>query len=100
MQSNIFGAPATIQSPVQQSNPRLNASFTNDVRDRDRKGMDAQLLEIDRLINETNSDINSAQTQVKNGITMRRKRELEDKLESLEKERSSLRGKLRASIGK
>lgn len=70
------------------------------MKDRDRQNADAQLQDLERIITETRQEINSAQTQVKNGVTMRRKRELEEKLEALEKERSSMRGKIRAAFGK
>jgi len=36
----------------------------------------------------------------KNGVTLRKKREIEEKLEAIEKQRTALRSKLRLTLGK
>ncbi len=97
MQSTVFGSPnGTIGSPGRN----LNTSGYSDPRGRELQGAENELKEIEQMINMTKADINSSQTQVKNGITMRRKRELEEKLENLEKERNALRGKVRLGLSK
>lgn len=49
-------------------------------------------------LKKTQTEINSVNTQVKNGVTLRKKRELEEKLESLEKEKNMIRSKIRLAM--
>ena len=43
---------------------------------------------------------NATNSQPKTGVTMRKKRELEDRIEVLEKQRSSLRSRLRMGLNR
>ena len=97
MHSNVFGPS---QSQQAASNVRMSSPGPPAAISRPANGLDAQLQDLERQITETKTEINSAMTQVKNGVTMRRKRELEEKLEQLEKDKGVMRSKVRATIGK
>lgn len=70
------------------------------------KQADGRLYEIDKQIDavgmadEVRTEINCANNLVKNGVTMRRKRELEEKLETLEKQKNTIRSQIRLNLVK
>lgn len=66
---------------------------------RDRKMVEEQLFELDLQVEKTNIELNNVVNhQPKTGVTMKKKRELEDRLEVLEKQRANLRSRLRMGI--
>lgn len=63
---------------------------------RDRKMIEDQLLELDLQVEKATIEHNNVVNhQPKTGVTMKKKRELEDRLEVLEKQRANLRSRLR-----
>ena len=68
---------------------------------RDRKLIEDQLSELDLQVEKTQIELNSvANNQPKTGVTMKKKRELEDRIEVLEKQRANLRSRLRMGFQK
>jgi hypothetical protein len=66
---------------------------------RDRKLVEEQLTELDLQVEKANIELNSVLAQQpKTGVTMKKKRELEDRLEVLEKQRAGLRSRLRMGL--
>lgn len=66
---------------------------------RDRKLVEEQLTELDLQVEKANIELNGiVAQQPKTGVTMKKKRELEDRLEVLEKQRAGLRSRLRMGL--
>lgn len=66
---------------------------------RDRKLVEEQLTELDLQVEKAHIELNSiVAQQPKTGVTMKKKRELEDRLEVLEKQRAGLRSRLRMGL--
>lgn len=87
------------QKDMTESNKLGKAGHGESSAIRDRKLIEDQLLELDLQIEKHTIELNNVVNhQPKTGVTMKRKRELEDKLEVLEKQRANLRSRLRMGI--
>lgn len=59
------------------------------------------MIELDLQIEKTTAELNNVvHQQPKTGVTMRKRRELEDRLEVLEKQQSSLKSRLRMGLNR
>ena len=108
-QSGLFNKSSTAMDIITWNNPPTNAGI---VQGGQRNGqgtrvqepgrslqlLDEQLNELFIQRNKMNNELNSINTnQPKTGLTMKRKRELEDKVDMIEKQISSIKSKIRQS---
>lgn len=70
-------------------------------QERDRKMIGDQMAELSLQIEKANTELAAlTNNQPKTGVTMKKKRELEDRLEVLEKQQASLKSRMRIQAKK
>jgi hypothetical protein len=107
-QSGLFNRGSQGSDIITWDNPYNNAGPNRQSRDnrvqaepRDRRLIEEQLVELDNQIEKTQGELsNVVNGQPRTGVTMRKKRELEDRLDLLDKQRQGLRSRLRMGMNR
>lgn len=100
-QSGMFNKGSMNTDIITWDNPYQSRGGHSEGVVRDRKMIEDQLAELDLQVEKATAELSNIMNhQPKTGVTMKKRRELEDKLEVLEKQRSGLKSRLRIGFSK